>query len=147
MRSRVEWLLSVDIPAWAGWPQGTIYGTPILAGDPARFADYQAELRLVAADQPDFALLSVGTGTRQHPTSRWTLCRCCDGTCAILHLRFLTTPTVSTISWCASASAVPQHRPCPSLTPLFVTDGRGTRLGNEAIIPQMLHVAGVEGKE
>ncbi len=113
--------------------------------------DYQAELRLVAADQPDFALLSVA---HRHPgsipTSRWTLWPLLRR--YVRDSYYLRIPDdappgeyyfVVRLGQCSTASIAP----CPSLTPLFVTDGRGTRLGNEAIIPQMLHVAGVEGKE
>jgi len=113
--------------------------------------DYQAELRLVAADQPDFALLSVA---HRHPggipTSRWTLWPLLRR--YVRDSYYLRIPDdappgeyyfVVRLGQCSAASIAP----CPSLTPLFVTDGRGTRLGNEAIIPQMLHVAGVEGKE
>lgn len=113
--------------------------------------DYQAELRLVAADQPDFTLVSAA---HRHPggipTSRWSLWPLLRR--YVRDSYYLRIPDdappgeyylVVRLGQCSATSIAP----CPSLTPLFVTDGRGTRLGNQAIIPQMLRIAGADSRE
>jgi len=113
--------------------------------------DYQAELRLVAADEPGFALVSAA---HRHPGgiptsrwSRWPLLRR-----YVRDSYYLRIPDdapageyyfVVRLGPCSSASIAP----CPSVTPLFVTDGRGSSLGNQAIIPQMVRISGASGRE
>ncbi len=113
--------------------------------------DYQAELRLVAADQPGFALLSAA---HRHPggipTSRWSLWPLLRR--YVRDSYYLRIPDdapageyyfVVRLGPCSSASIAP----CPSLTPLFVTDGRGSSLGNQAIIPQMVRISGAASSQ
>lgn len=108
--------------------------------------DYQAELRLVAAEEPGFALVSAA---HRHPggipTSRWSLWPLLRR--YVRDSYYLRIPDdapggeyyfVVRLGPCSSASIAP----CPPVTPLFVTDGRGSSMGNQAIIPQMIRISG-----
>ena len=145
-------LLSVDIPGGVRLAPGDdlivhLYWRATRPDLP----DYQAELRLVAADEPGFALVSAA---HRHPggipTSRWSLWPLLRR--YVRDSYYLRIPGnapagdyyfVVRLGPCSSTSIAP----CPSVSPLFVTDGHGSSLGSQAIIPQLVRINGTDSSQ
>ncbi len=106
--------------------------------------DYQAELRIVALDSPGTVLVSAAhRNPGGVPTSRWPLWPLLRT--YVRDSYYLRIPDDAPpgeyflavrLGPCSTASIAP----CETLNPLFVHDGRGTRLGSQAVLPHVLRI-------
>ena len=106
--------------------------------------DYQAELSMVALDSPGTVLVSAAhRNPGGVPTSRWPLwplLKTYIRDSYYLRLPDDAPPGEYFLAVRLGPCNTTSIAPCQTLNPLFVYDGRGTRLGSQAILPHTFRV-------